>query len=485
MFFQFITIDTNQLLDFASGNPFQIIGRLFVIGGWIPFTIVCLWGLKEVWLMWRQNLFAAKAKYVLLAIDVPKENEQLPKAVENVFTHIHGASASVDFIGKWRDGKLQPTFSFEICSHGGYVQFYVRTEVRFRDLVESAIFSQYPDAEINEVEDYASPFKTMTFPPKDGDALDLFGSEFKLKNPDYFPIRTHDEFEEKLAGEYKDPLGTMLESLSKIRPEEQVWLQILATTPNDNDWKKAGEKYIKKMAGIKEVPKPNLLAQIAGIPIGILSDAMIHGSVVTPGEVVKKKDDSSMFKMLMMTPDTKATMEGVAEKIAKPGFNCKIRIVYIAPKKIKFIPRIYPAIKGSLNQFNALGSNAFTPYIPVMTQDDYFWLRWTLNDKKRRMLSRYASRSGDGAKKSVLNVTELATIWHFPIITTKAPLVKKTESRRAEPPAGLPQAPRELGGMAEGEWSRPKRPVKPVKVEPRADDAGPAVGAPPPSIPFV
>ncbi len=479
MFFQFVTIDTDQLMAFISGNPLEIMGRLFVVGGWIPFVVVCLWGFKELWLNWRQDLNAAKAKYVYLAIDVPKENEQLPKAVENVFTHIHGATAAIDFIGKWRDGKMQPTFSFEICSHGGYVQFYVRTETRFRDLVESAIFSQYPDAEINEVEDYAVQFKGITFPPKDEDALDLFGAEFNLKKPEYLPIRTYEEFEEKLAGEFKDPLGTMLESLSKIRPEEQVWLQILATTA-PNDWKEAGTKYIKKMAGIKETPKPHPLAGIVDAPMKFLGDALVHGSVITPGEVVKKKDDTSMFKMLMMTPDTKAQLEGVAEKIAKSGFKCKIRFVYIAPKKIKFIPRIYPAIKGALNQFNALGSNGFGAFVPVMTQDDYFWLRWSLDGKKTRMLKRYIKRSGDGAKKTVLNVTELATIWHFPIITTKAPLVKKTESRRAEPPAGLPQIMREPGGMAEGEWSRPKKPAK--IAPPSAPSSG---GGAPPGLPTV
>jgi hypothetical protein len=114
--------------------------------------------------------------------------------------------------------------------------------------------------------------------------------------------------------------------------------------------------------------------------------------------------------------------------------------------------------------------------MPVMTQDDYFWLRWTLDAKKRRMLSRYVSRSNDGASKTILNVEELATIWHFPIITTKAPLVKKTESRRAEPPASLPTVAREPGGMAEGEWSMPKKPIKP---------ASGGAGSPPPSIPFV
>jgi hypothetical protein len=37
-----------------------------------------------------------------------------------------------------------------------------------------------------------------------------------------------------------------------------------------------------------------------------------------------------------------------------------------------------------------------------------------------------------------LNAEELATLWHFPTISTKAPLIKKAEARRAEPPVGLP-----------------------------------------------
>ena len=45
---------------------------------------------------------------------------------------------------------------------------------------------------------------------------------------------------------------------------------------------------------------------------------------------------------------------------------------------------------------------------------------------------------GIGATPIVLNSEELATIWHFPAITIKAPLVKKSESKRGEPPVGLP-----------------------------------------------
>jgi hypothetical protein len=269
----------------------------------------------------------------------------------------------------------------------------------------------------------------------------------------------------------------MLESLSKIRPEEQIWLQFISK-PADSKWKDAGSKYIKKVAGIKEAPKPSFASKIVETPLSLISDALTHGSVFPASEVVKKKDDTSMFKMLLMTPDAKAQLEGVATKISKQGFTVKIRFVYLAPKGIKAIPRVFPVIKGSLNQFNALGMNGFSPYVPVMTQDDYFWLRWTLDAKKRKLLKRYISRSMDGCPGKVLNVEEMASIYHFPIITTKAPLVKKTESRRAEPPARLPTAEGSTGPGI-GEWS--KRTSRVPKPNPSSEPTN----SPPGSIPFV
>ena len=45
-------------------------------------------------------------------------------------------------------------FSFELVSIDGYIQYLIRTPKRYRDLIESAIYAQYPDAEISEAVDY-------------------------------------------------------------------------------------------------------------------------------------------------------------------------------------------------------------------------------------------------------------------------------------------------------------------------------------------
>ncbi len=459
---QFITIDTSALYGIGQAGPLSAAGQILRLGGWIPVTLVVLMGLAKVWLEWRQSIYIRRFEYMLLAIDVPKENEQLPKAVENIFSHVYGAYAGMDFIEKWWFGKVQPTFSFEIASHGGYVQFYIRTQKRYRDLVESAVFSQYPDAEINEVEDYTNEFKGVRFPNEN---INIFGVEFILKNKSYFSIRTYPEFEEKLAGEFKDPLGAMLESLSKIRPEEQVWIQILMN-PAGSDWKKAGEAFIKKTAGIKEVPKASIIQYLMEAPAKLAGEIITHGGLITPSET-KRKDETSQFKMLLLTPDTKAVLESVALKINKPAFNSKIRMMYLSPKASHERGRVIPLLKGSFSQYNALGMNSFGPYIPSMTKEDYFWEKWSINGKKNRMLYNYRERNlSPGASPYILNIEELATIYHFPIMTVKAPLIRKTESRRAEPPVGLPV-------------------VKKLPGRDDMDETPPPMRRLPPGIPFV
>jgi len=41
-------------------------------------------------------------------------------------------------------------------------------------------------------------------------------------------------------------------------------------------------------------------------------------------------------------------------------------------------------------------------------------------------------------KKNILNIEELATLYHFPVVSVIPPLIKKTGSKKAEPPFGLP-----------------------------------------------
>ncbi|MBU0999761.1 hypothetical protein KKG24_05730, partial [Patescibacteria group bacterium] len=139
---------------------------------------------------------------------------------------------------------------------------YVRTPILYRDSVEAAIYSQYPGAEINEALDYAKQFP-QNAPNQD---WDMWGTDYKLLKDDHHPIRTYRFFEtEHEAKEEKrvDPVATLFEAMSKVKPTEQFWIQIIARPIADDPlmgmpltaWVKKGEAIRDKLAKRPEKPK--------------------------------------------------------------------------------------------------------------------------------------------------------------------------------------------------------------------------------------
>jgi len=59
--------------------------------------------------------------------------------------------------------------------------------------------------------------------------------------------------------------------------------------------------------------------------------------------------------------------------------------------------------------------------------------------KKNTLMQNYVERSGAGRTPGVLNIEELATLWHFPLeANVKAPFIQKAPGRKADAPASLP-----------------------------------------------
>lgn len=412
------------------GNlPFPVmLARLFLDGGWILVLLVLIQGFWLMWVQSRQAKFAATVSHVVLGIDIPKLQEQTPKAVEHMFSSISGAHTRLDRYEKYWLGKFTPTFSFELVSLGGYIQYLVHCPKKFRDLVESSIYAQYPDAEIAEVPDYADKVP-LGYPHPE---YDCFGTEFVLKKPSAYPIRVYEEFEDKGAEEmvFKDPMSSILEVLSQIKPGEQMWIQWLVT-PTDEAWQKKGEEVVDKIMGRKKIMKKTFVDELFAFFMVVITEIVHGGSEAVP----EKKPDQP--KIASLTPGERNVLEAIQNKLSKIGFMCKMRMVYVARRDV-FSKGRFISLKGAMSQFNAVNMNAFTGYRRVMPRGDYFWQRWTENGRKTRIIKNYKNRSGKGAPPYELNIEELATVYHFPMSTVKAPLVKKTEAKRAEPPHALP-----------------------------------------------
>ena len=123
--------------------------------------------------------------------------------------------------------------SFEMTGHAGGIRFYVRIPAQFRNMIESAIYSQYPDIEIVEAEDYVNIMPSV-LPNK---IYDLWGNNFILTKPNAYPIQTYPYFEDITKEKRLDPVAVITEALSKTKEDEMSWIQLLIR-PVGNSWKK-------------------------------------------------------------------------------------------------------------------------------------------------------------------------------------------------------------------------------------------------------
>lgn len=432
-----IVIDFNPLIEAASFGPFYFFWFFLSNGGWLIIGIICIWFFLHLWLETKRANFLAKQEYCLLAIDVPKENEQSLKAVEYIFSSLHSTRSKGTLYERYWLGRVPLGFSFEIVSIEGYIQYLIRAPTNFRNLVEAAVYSQYPEAEITEIEDYIRMIPTNVGQP-DCD-YKLFGTEFVQEKPALYPLRVYVQFEHSFAQVFADPLAGLLEVFSQLKKGEIAAYQ-LVVRPTADDWKAVGTALVKKLIGAKVEAKKNLadkaVDQLLGT-LGWLSEQIysLWGGI----KEEKKKDSEYPSKMLYLSPGERSTVEAIENKMARLGCKVKMRVIYLAHKDLYSKARGITVTLSSIKQFNA--DNALKVYKKLFTLAEYFFIEQRVNYKRRRLIRFFKERNTlKLGKPMILNTEELATMWHFPTIGVKTALIKTIESKKAEAPVTTPFA---------------------------------------------
>ena len=434
-------------MDFTLLNHFFSLSAdeqlyIFLINfGWIPIAWVILWGAKEVWVYYINDKWGSQFKKIVLAIDVPRGIEQSLRSVENLFTYLGGAHSSSNLLETYWEGRYQLSFSFEIVSIGGYTQFLIRTPSHFRDLVESAVYSQFPDAEITEVDDYTKDMPTR-FPD---DTWEMWGSEFiQVKNSAY-PILTYKNFESPIGGkpetQFKDPMASLMTLFSSLREGEQAWYQILVKPIDVKDWTEIGEKEISKILKEKIVVKVSGISKVFKEIKDLFDEFTRQAFSFMTGSFEEKEAQDNSLRMMNLKPREKKQVEAIQEKTSKLGFECKMRYIYIAKKEIMNKPKGVGGFVGYIKQFFDVDINNLKPDMDkTATTANYFNIEKRTNAKKRKLMQGYKDRDSTlGRKTGIFNVEELATLWHFPVeAVVKAPLIQKAPGRKSEPPMTLP-----------------------------------------------
>jgi len=436
-----IVINLEKFYEFLNLPPDIMLTKIFWTVGWIPIAITFIWGGAMLWLFYIQKKWITAQGKILLAIDIPRGNMQSPKAVENIFAYLAGAHDTQDLYEKWWLGIIQLTFSLEIVSIDGYTQFMIRTAERFRNLVESAIYSQYPDAEITEVDDYTTGYPSI-FPDEQ---YDIWGSEFIQVKKSFYPLKTFRDFEHPFGEpetQYKDPMAVLMDLMSSLKKGEQIWYQLIVK-PIGVEWADEAEKEVKKVIGEKSSSDKNIADIIIETMVKWLDtfSEFIYKSGVETEK--KTKEEEQRFLMMNLKPKQKKQIEAIQEKVGKVGFGFKLRFIYLAKKEVMNKPKAANGFVGYIKQFNTNDLNSLKPDTGpggTATKIQYpIFFNSRLNARKRKIMSRYKDRdTGAGRTPGILNTEELASIWHFPVESVvKAPLMQKAPGRKAEPPSNL------------------------------------------------
>ena len=414
----------------------KIVGRLIAETWWIILPIPMWKIFMMTWEEYTETKYLLGIKKVLLEVIPPSDVEKSPKIMEQVFSGLHtwsGPNLFEQYCG-WRP--KQDKFSFEIVSTEGRVHFYIRCPLASRDNVESQIYAQYPDAEIYEVEDYTNKIP-MNIPNPE---WDLWGSVLHLVNRNELPIRTHRDFLEDVTGKMIDPLASMTEVMSTVGMGQHIWFQVVFSPIKESMWHPKCVDYIEEIIGRKKPEKKgnkffNYLGELAVIPGNIFRG--LFAQELNAPEDSSTEEIEEDFNMNRLSPADQERVKAIYHNISKVGFATVLRLVYVGKREYFNKALGVAGMMGAMKQFSDPNLNAIRPDPQSKTFANYHFTDARLAWRQRRVLYDYRDRNFN-MNTFVFNTEELATIFHFPDMSAKAPSLTRIEAKKGEAPPDLP-----------------------------------------------
>ena len=353
---------------------------------WIP--LVTLLG----YLTWRNYQTAeiiSETESTLIILEIPKTNDKQELAAEQLFASLHGILRDKKELRM--NGGIQEHMSFEIAAVGKLIRFYVWIPKHLQNFVEGQIYAQYPTVQIRNAED--------DYTRRQFEHPVIYTAELALSESEVLPIKTFQNFE-------VDPLAGVTATLGKLDPNEEIWIQVL-TRPISDNWHQRATSYINRVRGGGggfDLGNFKYLGQIF--------EALWKPPVDGGGSAPASKE---------LTEREKTRIAEVEKKSTKLGYQVKIRLVYLGEDQATAKLRMQ-AIVGTFKQYNSTNLNGFRMDKPSF---------------KEEAIDAYTSRMFID-RGYILNIEELASVFHLPHTNVETPNIVWATSKTAEPPAKLP-----------------------------------------------
>lgn len=385
----------------------------------------------RLFIIFQQQRARRRQKNVLLVIRVSRLNEKLPIVAEQMFAVLHGIIHKIPLLARLRGAAVE-SFSFEIANVEGQVKFFTRVPTHLRNFVEGQIYAQYPDVEIEEVEDYLAANESQS--EKFAHAL---GAELTLIDASIYPIKRYAEYEDKITRTAVDPLSGITSALMKLPSQNDLAAVQIVVRPLGEWWRIRATKCARIIDknvffGIEKFQKfyafafmtRKLWPRIVFFPFYFLFyiQGLMSGSKVKFNSSTENvHDDDVLETVSSRSHDRENEMDAVMDKVVKLPFDISLRVLYVPRVADEQTARVkIRELAGVFKQFNLPHLNGFE----------------IAEVGRHKILERFRAR--ELHNPFVLNIEELATVFHLPNIEVKTPNIFWVNSKKLEPPIDLP-----------------------------------------------
>jgi len=323
--------------------------------------------------------------------------EEMAKG-ETLFAAIGGLKAQKGFVA-WLLGR-DDHFSLEIVASHNRIAFYVVCPTPSSRYLEQQIHAHYPEAVIEEVEDY-NVFNAKS---------QIAAAYLKTNKSYIFPLKTYRQLE-------VDPMNSLVNALSKLDKDESLAIQYTVRSAR-------GSWHGRVRRVVREIHKKNSVA--AGLKAGALFPAFKAAFKSKPAS----KNPAAPQEMPRLSAVEEEIVKQVEEKNLKAGLDVNLRLIASAPAKAQ------------ANVYLDNVASAFSEYNNFSYGNTFSRAR---KKNGEQIIKDFIYRRFREKNAFLLNSEELASLFHLPLKTTETPNILWLTAKSAPAPAEVPSEGISLG----------------------------------------
>jgi hypothetical protein len=356
----------------------------------------------------RESVFGG-LEMVLFLVMMPKhtvkKEGEAQKEEKNLISQMEQVFANFLYLKKAKMFQTPPSCAFEIASQigGSDISFYVAVPKYLESVFEKYVQGVYPNAVVDKV-----PQDYTIFEPQGATA----GAYLRLAENSLFPISTYQLLE-------TDPLASVTNNLSKIATNEGAAVQVIIRPLSRFSLRKKGEKALKKIREGKQVRVA--VNQAFQGPIAEELDRMTR---TFSGKSLKKLEEEAGVRDIEQRFD-QIGYDAIQNKIQKQPFETNIRVISYAQTGAR-AEEILHHLTSAFGQFSMSAINSLE-------------VKEVYGKELQKLVYDYTFRSFNPKNANILNLEELASVYHFPTHYIETPYIKAAKSATYAPPENLPE----------------------------------------------